>query len=398
MINSEPYNLALNLLHEASTPYGFVAAVQEHDNYKRIWTRDGVITSVAALLSGDEALIKTAKATLETIFNNQHKFGFMPSNVSPKDSSVSYGGTSGRADNPSWAVIGLASYTILTDDNTLWNKYNSEVDRCFAVLESWEFNGKNLVYVPQSGDWADEYIQHGYILFDQLLRVWALKLAFKVSDNKIWMDKALQIEESIKANYWKYESRKNVYAVNLAHQLEQASDDFWLMGFNPARIYKYFDLQANTFCLLLGLGNDNQNQSVINYIKNLYQNKQSMLPSFYPTIQENDADMLELKNNHAYGFRNKPGYFHNGGLWPVWNGWLVAALKALGENDFAQDLLTNIDKSNMKGDLFNECLQGTIYNPCGIPNCTWSAAGAIIGAQALVNNDFNKILTFKNKE
>ena len=169
------------------------------------------------------------------------------------------------------------------------------------------------------------------------------------------------------------------------------------MGFNPARIYKYFDLQANTFCLLLGLGNDNQNKSVINYIKNLYQNRQSMLPSFHPTIQDNDYDMQELKNNHAYGFRNKPGYFHNGGLWPVWNGWLVAALKVQNENDFAQDLLTDIDKSNMKDDLFNECLHGTIHNPCGIPNCTWSAAGAIIGAQALVNNDFNKLLIFNKK-
>lgn len=394
MINSKPYNLALNLLHEASTPYGFVAAVQEQDNYKRIWTRDGVITSIAALLSEDETLIKTAKATLETLFNNQHKIGFMPSNVSPNEGSVSYGGTSGRADNPSWAVIGLASYTILTKDDSLWNKYSSEVDKCFAVLESWEFNGKNLIYVPQSGDWADEYIQHGYILFDQLLRIWALELASQVSDNKKWRDKSLQISESVKLNYWKNEGKQNLYAANLNHQLEEAPNDFWLMGFNPSRIYKYFDLQANTFCFLLGLGSDEQNKSVLKYIKNLYLNNQSMLPSFYPTIEDNDADMQELKNNHAYGFRNKPGYFHNGGLWPVWNGWLVAALNVQGENDFAKALLANIHQSNMKDDLFNECLHGTMQNPCGIPNCTWSAAGAIIGEQALANNNFYKIFNF----
>ncbi|RZL59768.1 MAG: fructofuranosidase/invertase, partial [Pedobacter sp.] len=190
MIKSKPYNLAIELLNAASTPYGFVAAVQEQDNYKRVWTRDGVITSIAALLSEDEVLIQTAKKTLDTLFSNQHKSGFMPSNVSPNDGSVSFGGTTGRADNPSWAVIGLASYTILTKDNSLWDKYEAEIDKCFAVLESWEFNGKHLVYVPQSGDWADEYIQHGYILFDQLLRVWALSLAAKISQHTIWMDKA----------------------------------------------------------------------------------------------------------------------------------------------------------------------------------------------------------------
>ncbi|WP_316735223.1 glycoside hydrolase 100 family protein [Pedobacter aquatilis] len=394
MIDSKPYKLALNLLHEASTPYGFVAAVQEQDNYKRVWTRDGVITSIAALLSADETLIKTAKVTLETLFNNQHTIGFMPSNVSPINGSVSYGGTSGRADNPSWAVIGLASYTILTEDDSLWIKYKNEVDKCFAVLENWEFNGKHLIYVPQSGDWADEYIQHGYILFDQLLRIWALNLASKVSNNKIWTDKSLQISKSIRANYWKNEEQRNLYAVNLNHQLEEASHEFWMMGFNPSRIYKYFDLQANTFCFLLGLGSNDQNKSVLRYIKNLYQSNQSMFPSFHPTIQENDSDMLELINNHAYGFRNKPGYFHNGGLWPVWNGWLVAALKVQGEKDLAQTLLANIHQSNMKADLFNECLHGNDQTPCGVPKCTWSAAGAIIGEQALANNNFMKLFKF----
>ena len=39
-----------------------------------------------------------------------------------------------------------------------------------------------------------------------------------------------------------------------------------------------------------------------------------------------DWEMKELESNYAYTFRNKPHEFHNGGLWPVWNGFLVAAL------------------------------------------------------------------------
>ncbi|GGI25458.1 fructofuranosidase/invertase [Pedobacter mendelii] len=394
MVDSQSYNKALNLLREASTTFGFVAAVKEQDNYKRVWTRDGVITSIAALLSNDEQLIETAKVTLNTILKNQHINGFMPSNVSPSDGSVSYGGTSGRADNPSWAVIGLCAYTLLTQDNSLWDKYQKEVENCFLVLEAWEFNGKHLIYVPQSGDWADEYIQHGYILFDQLLRVWALRLASKLSTNKTWADKALQITNSIKANYWKTENHPNVYAPNLIHQLEDASADFWLMGFNPSRIYNYFDLQANTFAMLLAFGNDLQNNKIIIHIKGIYASKQALLPSFHPTIEEEDADMNDLKNNYAYAFRNKPNYFHNGGLWPVWNGWLVGALSLQAETDFAKTILGTIHESNAKEDLFNECLHGTDQKPCGVPNCTWSAAGAIIAEQALINEDFKKLFKF----
>lgn len=392
MIDIQSYTRALGLLHEATTPFGFVAAVQEQDNYKRVWTRDGVITSIAALLTDDKILKETARVTIETLFDNQHASGFMPSNVSPRDGSVSYGGTSGRADNPSWAVIGLCAYTIFTDDTSLWMKYQQQVERCFAVLESWEFNGKHLIYVPQSGDWADEYIQHGYILFDQLLRLWALKLASKLSHNSIWNDKIGQITDAINTNYWNTDQQENAYSLNLVHQRQAASPDYWLMGFNPSRIYQYFDLQANTFCLLLGLGSANQNQTVLSFIKGMYV-QNSLLPSFYPTIGYADSDMQELKNNYAYAFRNKPGYFHNGGLWPVWNGWLVAALKHHGEIGLANDISLAIHQSN--ADLFNECLQGATLEPCGVPNCTWSAAGAIIAEEGLTNAKLIKLFDFK---
>ena len=174
MILRTGYIKAIELLREASTPMGFVASVQEHDNYKRIWTRDGVVNGLAALMSSEADLIQTFRATLETIFDHQHPTGFMPSNVA-MDGSISYGGTVGRADNPSWAVIGLCQYALITQDDSLLQKYRRQVEKCFSVMDAWEFNGKHLLYVPQSGDWADEYIQHGYVLFDQLLRVWALR-------------------------------------------------------------------------------------------------------------------------------------------------------------------------------------------------------------------------------
>lgn len=397
MFDSKSYHHALDLLREAVTPYGFVAAVEEQDNYKRVWTRDGVITAIAALLSGDKSLTDAAKNTLITIFEHQHPDGFMPSNVSPKDGAVSYGGTSGRADNPSWAVIGLSAYTLVTGDEDLWRKYQRQVHQCFMLLNSWEFNGKHLIYVPQSGDWADEYIQHGYILFDQLLRLWALRLASKLSFNADWETKIADITRSIRANYWKNDHPENAYSSNLMHQLEHASQEYWLMGFNPGRIYKYFDLQANTYALFLGIGDENQNRKVLQYIGALYDQRQSLLPSFYPTIQDDDSDMNELKDNYAYAFRNQPDYFHNGGLWPVWNGWLVAALNFHQKTSLAQEILSEIHRSNAKGDLFNECFHGTSLEPCGVPKCTWSAAGAVIAEQA-TSNAFRKILTFDRND
>ncbi|NBC58668.1 MAG: fructofuranosidase/invertase, partial [Bacteroidetes bacterium] len=67
------YQHAKSLLKKAQSPHGFMASVNDVDNYKRIWTRDGVICGLAALLDGDEGLVNTMKATLETLAKQQHE-------------------------------------------------------------------------------------------------------------------------------------------------------------------------------------------------------------------------------------------------------------------------------------------------------------------------------------
>jgi Alkaline and neutral invertase len=386
MITESAYALSLALLKKASTPHGFVASVQEHDNYRRIWTRDGIITSLAALLSNDAELVNTARLTIETIFSHQHTSGFMPSNVSPSG-AVSYGGTVGRADNPSWAVIGLCQYALLQNDLAFAGKYYLQVERCFSVMDAWEYNGKHLMYVPQSGDWADEYIQHGYLLYDQLLRIWALRLASDVFEIPAWKTKAEKITAVLQHNFWNNPQFGNLYSSNLGHQLDKAPMDFWFMGFNPSRIYLQFDLQANSLALLLGIGNKEQDQTVAELLRGFFLRQNNLLPSFYPTIYYNDPDMAELRNNYAFTFRNLPGEFHNGGLWPVWNGWLAAALCTIEETSLAMRITESIIAANsLNENEFNECLQADTGKPIGVPQCTWSAGGYVLAASYLDGN------------
>ena len=378
MINVAEYQRSIGILKKASTPHGFVASLQEHDNYRRIWTRDGSMNSMAALLSGEADLIETVKATLHTIFTHQHPSGFMPSNVSI-GGGVSYGGTVGRADNPSWAVITLCQYALLQNDPAFAKQFLPQVDRCFSVMDAWEYNGKHLLYVPQSGDWADEYIQHGYILFNQLLRIWALQLAGRVFENESWVSKAAQIREVVEINYWNRLGAGPLYAGNLKHQMEQAPQGFWLMGFNPARIYPQFDLQANALALILGLGAADENKEAFQFMQGIYLRKKALLPSFYPSIEQDDPDMRELENNYAYTFRNRPHEFHNGGLWPVWNGLLAAAAVIMEDVEFAAAITNEIENANQKNQhQYNECLQGETLEPIGVPFCTWSAGGHVL--------------------
>lgn len=385
MVSTEGYTKALELLTQAITPSGFVASPREKDNYKRVWTRDGVVIGIAALLSDDTRLISCFRDTLITLFNHQHPIGFMPSNVTAAGLS-SYGGTVGRADNPSWAVIGLCLYSLHTGDTGPALSFLPRVEKCFHVMDVWEYNGKHLIYVPQSGDWADEYFYHGYLLTDQLLRIWALRLAARVYNNTEWKTKADRIAETVEINYWNGATEKPRYAKNLDHQLEAAPDQYWFMGFNPAGIYSQFDLLGNSLAILLNLGSKQQRDSTVSYIAKLRGEYDHIAPAFYPAVETDDREMDNLANNYAYTFRNFPHQFHNGGLWPVWNGFAVAALAKQDRQEDAIGLTTHLHAANAASDWnFNECLHGQTKEPIGVPFCSWSAAGAVIAEMGLTN-------------
>lgn len=388
---------ALRLLHDASTPFGFLATPDAVANYRRVWARDGVITGLAALLCSDEpALHATFRETLVTLFSHQHPAGFMPSNVDPATRRASYGGACGRVDNVSWAIIGLLKYAERAPDGAgLAEALAEHVRRGLAVLEAWEFNGKHLVYVPQSGNWADEYVLHGYLLYDQLLRLWALEAAGRWYDEPAWLAKAQVIRQSIERNFWNPTSAPlpptELYSPALARQLAKAPHGHWLAGFNPARVYGLFDLAATALALLLDVGTSDQQTATLADLTARLHATPGLLPAFAPVLTPNDIAIAataplaaDLLDNYAYEFRNHPHEFHNGGAWPVWNGLLAAALRLRVPASPLLPPLTERLTEAVRADKpsgewgFYELHHGLTGEPLGVRRCTWSAAGLVM--------------------
>jgi len=390
-MDTEIYQKAIEVLRAASAKEGFLASTNQLDNYSRIWTRDGVVCGLAALSSKDNALIQTFKNTIETIFKYQHETGFFPSNVIPETGVVSYGGAVGRADNPSWAVIGLCSLLSKHPSDEMKMSLYPQVQKAFQLMDAWEFNGKHLIYVPLSGDWADEYCHHGYILFDQLLRLYALELAYKVYNQEKWKIKAHKMREVLELNFWSENLNKHAYLPLLEREKANLPKSYWLMGFNPGEIYPQFDLQANALALHLKLGTPANQARVVTYLKHEFDKHKQLFASFSPSIQDTDPLMRNLKNNFAYTFRNQPNEFHNGGVWPVWNGFFIGILQQF-DHDFSMELKTALGNAcylavhaGHKWE-FNECIHAKTGLPNGVPKCSWSAAGYILAEKGLYEN------------
>lgn len=386
-MNDLNYTKAIQLLETCSTPNGFIASAQNTANYKRVWARDGVICGLAALASGDESLIKTFKNTLSTLANNQHKNGTIPSNVllTEKEVTVSYGGLAGRVDAVTWFIIGVCQYAYFTKDDKAIAEYEAAIIKCLALLEAWEFNNQHLIYVPLSGNWADEYITDGYVLYDQLLRIWALKSYNHFKKSSDISEKINQIENQIELNFT---SNQQLPKYHERAYKEHVFKGYMPCSFSPAGYKVPFDAFANSLALLLNIGSDDFQNEILNHFDSVVKQMElNLIPAFWPPIVETDLDWNLLKNNCKYEFRNFPYEFHNGGSWPMVNGFYGLALIKKNKLEKAHSILEAINQANqVESYSFYENFNTKTQQPNGVAFCAWSAAAAIFLHQSIHTN------------
>lgn len=381
------YIKAIGLLQNCSSTEGFLASAQNISNYKRVWARDGVICGLAALASGDDDLIATFQKTLKTLANNQHDNGTIPSNVMTNGDNieVSYGGLAGRVDAVTWFIIGICQYAFYQKDDTFVKKHEEHIRKCLQLLEAWEFNNKHLLYVPLSGNWADEYITDGYVLYDQLLRIWALKSYNYFAKDILITTKIEKITEQIEINYTS-NSIGEKYHERAYNEIEIRN--FMPCSFSPAGYKTQFDAFANSLALYLNIGNQNFQKSILEHTLKLSSERPlKLIPAFWPPIEECDLDWNLLKNNCKYEFRNYPNEFHNGGSWPMVNGFFGLALLSKEKNSEAIKILNAINEANAIDDYsFYENFNSETKLPNGVPFCAWSGAATVILHQSINTN------------
>ncbi|MEX2365002.1 MAG: glycoside hydrolase 100 family protein, partial [Pseudohongiellaceae bacterium] len=317
-------------MHRCRSRVGFLASPTDNDNYRRIWSRDGVILSLAALLTEDPELHETVRETLQTLARYQGPHGEIPSNVDPASQRISYGGTTGRVDASLWFVIGCGEYWKATDDQDFIEQMVPVLEKIRFLLGAWEFNNRGLIYVPQAGDWADEYLHSGYVLYDQLLYLQALRSLRTVhqdlqgtADHPL-KERLAHLKHLIQANYWLHNGNgipDDAYHEILYRKGREAEPGcagrYWMPFFSPTGYGYRFDAFANILASLLDVADKNQAEAVDEFIQSITPENMNLLPAFYPVIHPPDRDWRDLQMTFSYTFKNKPYEYHNGGLWPM---------------------------------------------------------------------------------
>lgn len=393
---------AIDHLENCATDYGFLASTVSNANYRRVWGRDGSITAIAALHTDSSRLVETAKQTLLTLAHHQGPHGEIPSNVDPQARQISYGGTAGRVDSNLWFVIACCQYWKQTGDHEFLSEIMETLERVRFLLACWEFNTRGLLYIPITGDWADEFLQHGYVLYDQLLYLRAQQEMADVheflhdsADHQL-VDKISRLKHLIRANYWFHNGSdipEDAYHESLFEKGREAAPRccglHWMPFFTPTSYGYRFDAFANVLASIFDVADDSQREAVDEFVvDSVLQHPGNLIPAFHPVITPKDEAWDDLQMTFSYSFKNQPHQYHNGGLWPMVSGFYVIDFAQRGHRERARELqsaILNANRDDTGGEEsgFPEFLDGKTLEPGGTRLMAWSAAGEILGQAAL---------------
>jgi hypothetical protein len=361
------HDQAVGLLRALCSPAGIHASLASTANYRAVFARDAVMAGAAGLLLADATIIGALVRTLEGLRARQGPEGQIASNFAlgaDGGAQVSFGTLAPRIDSATWYLLGVAlgARAGALDPGA----FRDSVGAVVRLLNAIEYNGRDLLYVPAGGNWADEYVYDGYILYDQVLRAWALRLLADQYDEPAWRDKAARIGRAIDARYW-------------PHTAGGERRGHPVASFSPITARETFDLAA---CSLLALSDvaPTSGAAALDWIAERWLGRDALPPVFHPVIDETHPDWAALARYHLHGFRNRPHEYHNGGVWPIWLGWLALALAHTGRTAPLTRLRALVEArlAARPAFAFEEYLHGRTGEPGGTPRMAYTATGIVM--------------------
>ncbi len=357
------------LLHNAHGPYRGLPRTAGW-GYPEPYTRDLMFSILGIAVSGNKQLIRSVQVVLETLASNQTGHGHIPSLVHNKKEL-------GASDTTPLFLLGVGIYRKLTSNNDFlidavngalkWMEYQSPSDRIMVAQQ------------PTS-DWRDEQWMTGYGLYVNSLVYSCLRI----------LGKHVRAD-SLRREIRRFAPGAGTPSIHGPEGL--AIRDKTYYAFWSYKIYssERFDLLGNSIAILSGISSKKKSKEMITWIEGecAEMRKKGELavdlpPNFFPFIRPDDPDWLM-----RYSIFNKPGEYHNGGIWPFVCGFYIAALVAAGAFNLAEKnlvALTRVIRTANNSDLsfgFNEWLRADDGRPAGQDWQTWSAALYLYAAKCV---------------
>lgn len=339
--------------------------------YPEPYTRDLLISILGIATSGNAELIKSVENVLVTLAKNQSDNGQIPSLVNDKMNR-------GSSDTTPLFLMAVGVFRILLNNS---NFLEEAAEKAQTWMEYQCPTSHFLIAQQPTSDWRDEQWVLGYGLFVNSVTYAGLRLL-----------------------------KKNRSAENLGNAINQLTYDsdtehkclheglvinhkpYYALWSYKVYSSERFDLLGNSFAILSGLASPSKAKDMVEWIEKECDSMREkkvlavdVTPNFFPFINPGDGDWLP-----RYEEFNKPGDYHNGGIWPFISGFYIAALVAAKLYDKAEKelmALTHLIKKSRAKELefgFNEWYKAQTGKPMGQDWQTWSASNYLFSANCVL--------------
>lgn len=348
------------LLHNSHGPYHGLPRTAGW-GYPEPYTRDLMLSIFGVAVTNNKKLLESIRKVLETLAKNQTAHGHIPSLVHDQDDR-------GSSDSTPLFLLGTGIYRKVTGEPDF---LKDAVDKALVWMEYQSPSDRFLVAQQPTSDWRDEQWVLGYGLFVNTLVYSYLRILGKY-------DKA----EKIHHDMHRFTITEGVIHKHVHEGLTVKHKPYYALWSYKVLSSERFDLLGNSIAILSGIASRSRAEDMISWIEEECDNMKkngdlnvNLPPNFFPYVHSSDPDW-----HPRYDIFNKPGEYHNGGIWPFVCGFYVSALVAARKYTLAYEkliALTELIKLRATDKVqfgFNEWIKAQTGEPMGQDWQTWSAA------------------------
>ncbi|MBN1821904.1 MAG: hypothetical protein JW833_14375 [Prolixibacteraceae bacterium] len=374
------------LLHNAHGPFQGLPRTAGW-GYPEPYTRDLMISILGIAVSENKKLLKSIRKVLETLAKNQTEHGHIPSLAHDNDDR-------GASDTTPLFLLATGIFRKVTGEADF---LASAVEKALVWMSYQSPSDRFLIAQNPTSDWRDEQWVTGYGLYVNTLVYSYLKMLGKDTS-----------AEKLRRAMSRFTITGGLMHRHVHEGLVVKHKPYYAFWSYKIFSSERFDLLGNSLAILSGIASPSRADEMILWVEEECaamcergELKGKLPPNFFPFIKTNDPDWHE-----RYSVYNKPGDYHNGGIWPFICGFYIASLVAAKKFKLAEEklaALTQLVKLKRTENLefgYNEWIKAQDGKPMGQDWQTWSAALYLYAAKCVEEKRtpfFEKIRHHSNK-
>jgi hypothetical protein len=358
------------LLHNAHGPFQGLPRTAGW-GYPEPYTRDLMISALGFLATGNQELADALRRTLSALAANQTERGLIPGLAhDPADR--------GSSDTTPLFLFGLALYRRSANQPEFLDE---AAQRALKWMQYQSPDDMVMVSQLPTSDWRDEQWVMGYGLYVNTL-AYAYLVLYGEHQSAAQLRRLMNRLEVLGDSKNPHEHEGLVVPSKPYYAL------YSFKLFHSDR----FDLLGNSLAILTGIAPPDRARDLVAWVEAECQAMRDrkelavdLPPCLFPYILRRDPDWRP-----RYEQYNRPGEYHNGGIWPFVCGFYVAACVAAGRMDLAKQkllALTELVKPWHENEAewgFNEWTKAQTGRPSGRDWQTWSAAMYLYAAECVL--------------